>query len=121
MFLRIAYSSSSLTMLLNIGGAGNYYVPKDLEQQGQFSNADRSHILGDGTAAPESAVPAVRVGRGGAGNFAVGQAEAEELARKKRVEEEQLRGEKVKADAKDVADGIAVPEKAKTLNEKQGL
>jgi hypothetical protein len=103
------------------GGAGNYYVPKDLEQKGQFSNAHRSHILGDGTAAPEAA-PVRLAGRGGAGNFAVGQAEAEEQARKKKLEEEQLREEKVKADvAKDVSENIAVPEKAKTFDEKQGL
>ncbi|KAK4997992.1 hypothetical protein LTR28_013803, partial [Elasticomyces elasticus] len=37
------------------GGAGNYYSPSDLRATGHFSDAHRSHIVGDdGTLAPAS-------------------------------------------------------------------
>lgn len=106
------------------GGAGNYYVPKDLKETGQFHNAHRSHILGDGTAAPDSVTPKEGSGaaaqpyrwqgRGGAGNYDWTAAENEERARLKKLEDDRLKEEKLRIDIeKGVSDALAVPERAK--------
>ena len=116
------------------GGMGNYYSPKELSQTGHFSDAHRSHILGDGTLPPvdaadksggstgappsyNTAQPAAEqtrtVGRGGAGNFFFGVSESEEKAARKRIEEEKRR-EKLKEDIeRGVQDQLAMPPKAK--------
>lgn len=92
---------------------GNFYSPKELSENGHFDGADRSHILGDGTPAPES-TPAVRtMGRGGVGNFMFGVSEREEQSMRKRIEEENL-AEALKKDIeKGVEEQLAMPAKAK--------
>lgn len=111
------------------GGIGNWYSPKELKEKGHFSDAHRSHILGDGTQAPadstdsgappsyNTAAPSVETtrtyGRGGAGNFSFGVSEGEERMARKRMQQEETK-EKLKADIeKDVQDSLAMPEKAK--------
>ena len=116
------------------GGAGNYYSPQELSQTGHFSDAHRSHIVGDGTlppadrtsstatggAAPPSynsvqagSGPSRTVGRGGAGNWMFGVSEDEATAARKRMEEEKKR-EQLKADVeKGVKEALAEPPKAK--------
>ncbi|KAK0857775.1 hypothetical protein LTS02_010095 [Friedmanniomyces endolithicus] len=94
------------------GGSGNYYSPQELSQTGSFSDAHRSHVLGDGTLAPADATsmgntdgaetssyiaaqasvrPTRTVGRGGAGNFDFGAGVSEEKAARERMDEEQKR------------------------------
>ncbi|KAK5135475.1 hypothetical protein LTR08_005263 [Meristemomyces frigidus] len=112
------------------GGAGNYYSPKDLTKSGNFSDAHRSHILGDGTLPPAtsmaadsgSAPPSYNTaqpsgetirsyGRGGAGNYAFGAGEGD--AARKKAQEEQIK-ERLQADIeRSVEQSLAVPEKAK--------
>ena len=115
---------------LGRGGAGNYYSPKDLSKSGNFSDAHRSHILGDGTLQPASSIAAdpssappsynaakpsteaVRsYGRGGAGNYSYGAAESE--AARKKAQEEKVR-ERLQADIeKSVQETLVMPQKAK--------
>lgn len=106
------------------GGAGNYYVPKELEQTGHFSNAHRSHILGDGTLAPggndkdAKVTPARWQGRGGAGNFAWDVVQDEERAAQKKLEADREKEAKLKAEVeRGVEASIAMPEKAKLSND----
>lgn len=113
------------------GGAGNYYSPQDLSQTGNFSGADTSHILGDGTPAPpsEDAKPAAppafdgmpsatggptaKTGRGGAGNFDFGINEAERKAAREHEEADQKQ-QKLRDDVeKGVKEHLAFPSKAK--------
>ncbi|KAK4554966.1 hypothetical protein LTR86_008114 [Recurvomyces mirabilis] len=112
------------------GGAGNYYSPQQLTETGSFSNAARSHIIGDGTQAPSpqasnkmassattseksSSGLSRKVGRGGAGNYAFGVGESEENAARKRIDEEQRR-QQVQADVeKGVEAMLAPPPKAR--------
>ena len=118
---------------LGRGGAGNFYSPKDLSKSGKFSDAHRSHIVGDGTLQPASALAAnlgngppsynaakpstesVRsYGRGGAGNYSQSAAEIE-AARVKR-EEERIKI-RLQADIeKAVQESLAMPQKAKVHN-----
>ncbi|KAK4968075.1 hypothetical protein LTR66_011541 [Elasticomyces elasticus] len=120
------------------GGAGNYYSPKDLGATGRFSDAHRSHIVGDGTLAPASgradavgagagarlsSVAAYRGseagayrGRGGAGNFAGAGFEAEERRRVEVEEEEGRRRERLRGEIeRRVEDGLARPERARVV------
>jgi len=115
------------------GGAGNYYSPQQLTETGSFSNAARSHIIGDGTQAPstltqgripennaasyatsseqQSSGLTRKVGRGGAGNYTFGVSESE--AARKRIYEEQRR-QQVQADVeKGVETMLAPPPKAR--------
>jgi len=109
------------------GGMGNFYSPKELNQSGNFSDAHRSHIPGDGTLAPTegsdappsynavsaNAEPARKTGRGGAGNYAIGINEAETRAARRRHEEDE-RQAKLKEDIeKGVQETLAFPSKAK--------
>ena len=115
---------------LGRGGAGNYYSPKDLSKTGNFSDAHRSHIVGEGTLQPSSSIAAdhssappsyntakptteaVRsYGRGGAGNYSYGAAEAEAAQKKARDEKAK---ERLQADVeKRVQASLAMPQKAK--------
>lgn len=109
------------------GGAGNYYSPRDLVENGNFSGAQTSHILGDGTPAPSSdnvkpaaapaagsgPVPTAKTGRGGAGNFEWGTSEADRKAAQQQ-EEADRRQQQLKDDVeKGVKDNLAFPSKAK--------
>jgi hypothetical protein len=114
------------------GGAGNWYSPRELRERGHFSDADRSHILGDGTQPPtdsarsgdNAAAPpsytvtqtssqTSKVGRGGAGNISFGVNEDEERAARKRLAQQEAQ-EKLKADIeKGVKERLAMPPKAK--------
>lgn len=106
------------------GGAGNYYSPQDLSQTGNFSGAQTSHILGDGTPAPSdnvrpAAAPAVtggpipKTGRGGAGNYDFGINEAERKAARQH-EEADRRQQRLKEDVEQgVKENLAFPSKAK--------
>lgn len=120
------------------GGAGNLYSPKDLSQSGHFSDAHRSHILGDGTQPPANSMEAVggsqppsynaaqssssisstrTYGRGGAGNWSFGVSEDEERAARKRMQEIEAK-EKLEVDVENqVKESLAMPQKAK-LSEK---
>ncbi|KAK4890643.1 hypothetical protein LTR27_010682 [Elasticomyces elasticus] len=109
------------------GGAGNYYSPQDLSQTGVFSDAHRSHVLGDGTQAPTSggAPPSYSttaaptsgsnrtVGRGGAGNWGFGSNESEERAAREKAEEEERRKQVQAEVEKKVESALAEPPKAK--------
>lgn len=113
------------------GGMGNFFSPKELSRTGNFSDAHRSHILGDGTQPPaesaeqmqdappsynaalSNAAPTRTVGRGGAGNYSFGVSESEEKAARKRIEDEKMR-EKLKEEIEaGVKDQLAMPPKAK--------
>lgn len=115
------------------GGAGNYYSPKDLTAKGHFSDAHRSHIVGDGTLAPSEsttnsappsynsvdgpkAEPTRIFGRGGAGNYMFGVSEGEERAAKKKMEEEEQKQQLTAMIEKGVTSGLAMPEQAKLPN-----
>ena len=109
------------------GGAGNYYSPKDLNQKGNFSDAHRSHIPGDGTLAPaegSTAPPsynavssgteaARKTGRGGAGNYDFGINEAETKAARRRREEDEKQARLKQDIEKGVQESLAFPSKAK--------
>ena len=112
------------------GGMGNYYSPKELSQTGHFSDAHRSHILGDGTQPPTEAgqstgppsysatqasaeQPTRMVGRGGAGNFSFGVSESEERAARKRMADEKKREVLTGEIEQGVKEQLAVPPKAK--------
>lgn len=117
------------------GGAGNYYSPKELSQKGKFSDVQRSHILGDGTAEPSSAAgesggqppsytaarPAGsgtvgKQGRGGAGNISYGVDESDgAIARRilQREEDQRRRKELSEGVEKGVKEALAEPPKAK--------
>lgn len=112
------------------GGAGNYYSPKELNAKGQFSDAHRSHIIGDGTLAPSDSTntsappsynavekarnePTRTYGRGGAGNYSFGVSESEERAARKRIDEEQKRERLREEIERGVEEGLAVPQQAK--------
>ncbi|GAB7358018.1 hypothetical protein MBLNU230_g0183t1 [Neophaeotheca triangularis] len=122
------------------GGAGNYYSPKELSETGKFSDAQRSHILGDGTAEPAeagaaggeqphsySAAPRAagsstgsgavgKQGRGGAGNISYGLNEQDEARARWYLqrEEEQRRRKELSQDVeKGVKESLAEPPKAK--------
>ncbi|KAK5125355.1 hypothetical protein LTR85_000464 [Meristemomyces frigidus] len=118
------------------GGVGNWYSPKELKEKGHFSDAHRSHILGDGTLPPadstdsgappsyNTAQPSTETtrtyGRGGAGNYSFGVSESEERAARKRMRQEETK-EKLKADIeRNVQESLAMPEKAK-ISEKMKL
>ncbi|TKA81025.1 hypothetical protein B0A55_02481 [Friedmanniomyces simplex] len=123
------------------GGSGNYYSPQELSQTGHFSDAHRSHVLGDGTQAPTdatttgitgsvngpappsyiaaqaSAQPSRTVGRGGAGNYNYGVSESEERAARKKMDEEQRR-KQVQAEVEEkVKNALAEPPKAMLTGE----
>ncbi|KAK5696035.1 hypothetical protein LTR97_008455 [Elasticomyces elasticus] len=108
------------------GGAGNYYSPQDLSQTGVFSDAHRSHVLGDGTQAPSGSAPPSyttttaptsgsnrTVGRGGAGNWGFGSSESEERAAREKAEEDERRKQVQAEVEKKVESALAEPPKAK--------
>ncbi|KAH9843319.1 Protein of unknown function (DUF3602) [Teratosphaeria destructans] len=111
------------------GGSGNYYSPQELRSKGHFTDAHRSHILGDGTRPPAESADAHdagseppsyimaqstaqsprKIGRGGAGNISFGVTEDEERAARKRLEQQEHQ-EKLKAEIeKGVHDSLAMP------------
>ncbi len=121
------------------GGSGNYYSPQELSQTGSFSDAHRSHVLGDGTLAPADATsmgntdgaetssyiaaqasvrPTRTVGRGGAGNFDFGAGVSEEKAARERMDEEQKR-KRVQVEVEEkVRHALAEPARAMLTGEK---
>ncbi|KAF1936701.1 hypothetical protein EJ02DRAFT_76229 [Clathrospora elynae] len=96
------------------GGAGNWYQPTELQNEGTFTQP------ADSTAIPTSAKPQVstpwhpesqelpvaRSGRGGAGNFVW---KSEDQARKEREEEEQRKESVREGVEKSVEAGLAKP------------
>jgi len=114
------------------GGMGNYCRPHQLSERGYFNDANRSHILGDGTQPPgetsihssKAGLPSGntdqsstdstrRIGRGGAGNMAFAVTADEELGARKRMHQQQVQ-DKLRADIeRRVRDSLAIPEKAK--------
>ena len=81
------------------GGAGNWYEPKELEKEGNFSQPADSTAL-PSTSKPQIStpwhpenqeMPVARAGRGGAGNFVWSDGEKE----RRRLEDEEKAKEKV--------------------------
>ncbi|KAF2767081.1 hypothetical protein EJ03DRAFT_337913 [Teratosphaeria nubilosa] len=115
------------------GGSGNYYSPQELRSKGHFSDAHRSHILGDGTRPPaesadaldggseppsysmaqHTAQPPRKIGRGGAGNISFGMTEDEERTARKRLKQQEHQ-EKLRAEIeKGVHNSLAIPQPVK--------
>lgn len=87
------------------GGAGNWYSPSDLSQQGKFSSTQHAAT----TSGSAVDLPSARTGRGGAGNFVWGaEKEREEQLAREREEEEKLKTQA----ALDVEKGLTKPESA---------
>lgn len=111
------------------GGAGNFYSPKELSQKGQYKDTDLSQV-GDGTkdsglattdpfsnAKPLSG-PTRTYGRGGVGNYSYDASENQEKALRKKMEEDEDKQQKLKADIEaGVKETLAMPPKAKLPGE----
>ncbi|KAF2264883.1 hypothetical protein CC78DRAFT_532751 [Lojkania enalia] len=107
------------------GGAGNWYQPKELSNEGTFTQTSDSTALPT-TSTPNIStpwhpenqqMPIARVGRGGAGNF-VWQDEDKELER--RGNEERVKKGLEEKVERDVEAGLAKPRAAVLGGEKAG-
>lgn len=102
------------------GGAGNWYSPQQLVETGTYDDTlpvqAASHSSeGFAVACQQAAAePVRRYGRGGAGNMSFGVSEYQERAIQKRMQDEEQKREKVKADVESEVNAmLPEPPKAK--------
>lgn len=108
------------------GGAGNFYSPKELSQNGQYKDTDFGNGTQDSrlaTADPFSNAkplsgPTRTYGRGGVGNYTYDASENQEQALRRRIQEDEDKQQKLKADIEaGVKETLAMPPKAKLPGE----
>ncbi|CAK4032613.1 Hypothetical predicted protein [Lecanosticta acicola] len=100
------------------GGAGNYYSPKQLSETGQYRDTNIGEVADlsgrRGATASEATSTTRTYGRGGVGNYAYDASENQEKALRNKMQEDEEKQQKLKADIEaGVKETLAMPEKAK--------